>query len=1470
MADVYWITFDKNDWQYSYDAEDGSFNVVTANPGTGAYTRHELGVDKEGNTTYYYQFVGEGHGDWIVTFRYAGVRNGQYSRISSGASYVAPTFVLKGDTLVKSDTYDEIPIPTRTGYKFDGWYFKEDCTGDKLKRDDVISDKSKTQQEELHPNNPELQTHELTVYAKWVPDNANYTIVIWQQRVTDLKTYTDDEKTYDFAGSVLVQNQKDTDAIISYSDVSSYIGYAGQASVTIGTSTTPVSFEGFHYNQDKTQAQGDVRVLGDGTSVYNVYYDRNLVLMYFMDDGLTGAGTQYYYNQATDYSGTQYALTENGFVELTPITKSVPAITWTRNNGNTYTGTVYSSRNQNDVFNYDGTNFDPTHTYYGIRNYTWITVTGTVSTTSTIQVRTGFALNGIEYNGTRYTRGNQVTAVTANYSYLTSGLMFTGLYGQTLEFNGYTWPSTIDGTSYNWLYTSTAGIVFLDAFVLPNKNSTTITMYPSAASGNTVSFFKQKIDGTYPDNNTPTNTAKSGAPFEISDKYNGFTAYEWNYEDNLANSWTRLGSKNSEGAYYYNTNTNQTRISTDYGNLYIHFKRNSYQAKFVDSKDPTVVFADETKLYEAPLSEFSSKNASKKADGSDFAGYEGRTFNGWYLDNSCTNYVFFTEPTAEQIRNLAKDAEDNDELARLIVLTQKEYDTLSAEKKAEIFVKNGKYYQLIYTKYTEMPANNLQFYAGWRINKYRVWIQANGGALVPGDGFHATYFNNTYDQLISKYEPVYANYVPQTAAQAQDSNVRKYAYVEIFGVSNARIALYVFKDGDKYYYYPNLLNNLQGPGNGDDYLGGAVELEPAWVTAAQERGLLDDSKFTYTYKYNGYSLVGWYKYLGPETLNSQTPPAVRSTDSLSESSWNFGDGVHEITCLRAIWKRNGRLTVHYIPAVESEDADGNMVLVSPDEKELANFTDQEFSYADNAQSVTLRAPALPGEFNSEWIFVGWQTPETDYSSLTDVIHEPGTTFTVHAQFAEQDPDDEYHFIYNVKAVYRQIKTTAVTYDLNGGTLDNGATLDLGTPMALNTANVYEESVGSSKKDKDAKTIFDLKLNSALQLSDGKNVSYIKDNTRYYLAGWSEGKFDPGVTQADIDAANCHLFKAGGIYGVSNKTTDTVTVKITTTVETTPGESGESGDGEDGDTTPTTTEVTTEKEIGTNKLYAVWMKDDYYYVFHSSTGVLEMYPVHEDNSTVDFTSSDFIGDDYYYGGYYSEFGGVKKDEVDGLVLATQMSSQKPAMADGKAQLAVGKDYQYFKSYTGEALYDKTMSPLKLYWSRSKAYLTEKATEVHPGAGMIYYLKEVPKPYLSSKMFYIYNEDKSNALEKIYLVTVIDDNLYSGFGMDLINPADTGTAQQIAGETYSSYGFQNLSGTVKKQITYKDFGKVGDLSRGNVCVVTAPDTLLEPTTFTMKPYWITLDGVKVYGEGRTITHNGTKDSISDGTTPEGGNP
>ncbi len=193
---------------------------------TGWYTEAELinKVESESVTL----------SDHNVTL-YPKVEEGHYLYFSSGegASYVKPVFVAAGKNTVKPDA------PTRPGYTFKHWSASED--GSEYAFGSTISE-------------------DTTLYAVWEADNnTEYTVIFWKQSVNDSQYAKGSEKTYDYAES-------DTRT-----------GKTG-ATVSPTINDQKKAYTGFTYNDSKST---QVTINGDGTTILNVYYDRNLLTINF-------------------------------------------------------------------------------------------------------------------------------------------------------------------------------------------------------------------------------------------------------------------------------------------------------------------------------------------------------------------------------------------------------------------------------------------------------------------------------------------------------------------------------------------------------------------------------------------------------------------------------------------------------------------------------------------------------------------------------------------------------------------------------------------------------------------------------------------------------------------------------------------------------------------------------------------------------------------------------------------------------------------------------------------------------------------------------------------------------------------------------------------------------------------------------------------------------------------------------------
>lgn len=126
---------------------------------------------------------------------------------------------------------------------------------------------------------------DITLYAHWNAGTANYTIVYWQQLVTDDKNATDANKKYEYGG------QENRTARVT-------------TTVTPGqVATVPT---GFHINTSKSDTS--TTILADGTAQLNVYLDRDVITMRFWRQAVNNAPT---FN-SNNWLNTSYADTYTG------------------------------------------------------------------------------------------------------------------------------------------------------------------------------------------------------------------------------------------------------------------------------------------------------------------------------------------------------------------------------------------------------------------------------------------------------------------------------------------------------------------------------------------------------------------------------------------------------------------------------------------------------------------------------------------------------------------------------------------------------------------------------------------------------------------------------------------------------------------------------------------------------------------------------------------------------------------------------------------------------------------------------------------------------------------------------------------------------------------------------------------------------------------------------------------------------
>ena len=167
------------------------------------------------------------------------------------------------------------------------------------------------------PAHPQLS--EQYFYATWNSKYlANYQVIIWKQKITDLKDTPDAEKTYDFEARYLIEDVRP-----NFSD-------ADQTTEFIDGHYTSMNYEGFTCNTNQTKIVNGVgtnerKVNSDGSTIVNVYNDRvNMkVTFYYKSSDLSGSsyetvGQDIYVKTDSIGRKPQYGKVNEEYVLLTP------------------------------------------------------------------------------------------------------------------------------------------------------------------------------------------------------------------------------------------------------------------------------------------------------------------------------------------------------------------------------------------------------------------------------------------------------------------------------------------------------------------------------------------------------------------------------------------------------------------------------------------------------------------------------------------------------------------------------------------------------------------------------------------------------------------------------------------------------------------------------------------------------------------------------------------------------------------------------------------------------------------------------------------------------------------------------------------------------------------------------------------------------------------------------------------------
>ena len=255
VLDVYWVSFDSNDWTYK-PADDQKDNDFAPDP------------------------VHEGH------YSYVGKGNGTVTRFTGGASFSNPAYVLQGKTIASAHIVP--PVPTRRGYDFDGWYQIADNVNPNLLNTLSETDLAAQGITKFDFNQDSKLAGNITLYARWIPKEVDYTIVYY------LENPDDDNYSY-FTQETQRGYSDSPTASRPYVDIFS-----------ADASRFP-DYEFFtldHMDQDQI-------IKGDGSTVVRAYFRRNVYTLRFYYAGRYSDNN----NTNVPFVATETSLYSNNYPE---------------------------------------------------------------------------------------------------------------------------------------------------------------------------------------------------------------------------------------------------------------------------------------------------------------------------------------------------------------------------------------------------------------------------------------------------------------------------------------------------------------------------------------------------------------------------------------------------------------------------------------------------------------------------------------------------------------------------------------------------------------------------------------------------------------------------------------------------------------------------------------------------------------------------------------------------------------------------------------------------------------------------------------------------------------------------------------------------------------------------------------------------------------------------------------------------
>ncbi len=407
---------------------------------------------------------------------------------SDGGTYIEPiTDVPYGKPIYEMVT-DEAHTPSNGGYHFDGWYYVEDGMTKKVDA------------------NTKMPAEKLKLTAVWTGDPVEFTVLFWLQNANDDGYTLADYKGTGFeanAGMYITPSRVEkTGQPGEYTELIRLSWHNGDSEpeyiYNLGGNITNGKkihdrFKYFHLNWDKSKKS--VKVKGDGTTLVNIYYDRNLyTLWFFLGRSQKASGNQ----TVSDY--VQAALSEFNANEK---------IFYPKGDGTFDELNTYTDADGNSFYGYPAP-VGATENVYGLQGGVYVPLTPVPVTTSVATPKYTYSLaagdSGEQYGivGTEYVR------VFANTSYTYKTYTYnSSTYSPSTEYWGIRYGEYIRvylATNGNWYRTRNNNGTLSNQYngtVYTRTSSTSWTYNSAYTRGDNFNYYNYNqtwyflIDGEY-------------------------------------------------------------------------------------------------------------------------------------------------------------------------------------------------------------------------------------------------------------------------------------------------------------------------------------------------------------------------------------------------------------------------------------------------------------------------------------------------------------------------------------------------------------------------------------------------------------------------------------------------------------------------------------------------------------------------------------------------------------------------------------------------------------------------------------------------------------------------------------------------------------------------------------------------------------------------------------------------------------